>query len=460
MIFPISHEKTTVRSFPWATCLLLLALVGTFLATPRGPETQEPAERLQEVLSYAAKHPHLDIDPRVSAATGFAGSSFRAPEHSIESLLQEELDRRTEAWLSALEQHPHYRWGLIPAAPRLLSFASYLFLHATWLHLILNLLWLYLCAPFVEDQWGHGGLLAFFVAVGALAGGVFLLRDPGAFIPLIGASGAIAGILGAFLVLHGRTKMDFVFWLPVLGGTFSAPAWLMIPIFFGFDVWAALTQETVRGGGTAYWAHIGGFLSGLVITLSIQGIRLSAPSKTPATDPRDVYAEALRLHREGDSEAAMRILVPAVRQNPMDEITRDTLWNLARQLNRQHQAVPAILSGVRQALREGKPADALNRWHRVLEALPDLPVDPALAVDLAATARRLERPSEAAELLQSALSHWRKDVPFPVVERAHHLAGTLGSPLRKAFLSLALEHPAADPRRRTELLTEASGEER
>ncbi len=443
MIFPISHEQTTVRTFPWASFILLLSMVSVFLLTPRGPALSEASDRLEDVLSFVRQHPHLDLDPRVTAATGQRASSSWMPEDTPGGMLQEELNRRTEAWIDALDHHPYYHWGLIPSSPRPLAFLSYLLLHSSWLHLALNLLWLYLCAPFVEDRCGAGPFLAFFLAVGAISGGVFVLRDPGAFVPLIGASGAIAGVVAAFLVLHGRTKMDFLFWFPLFGGTFSAPAWLMIPIWFGFDFWAAVAKGGTRQGGTAYWTHVGGFLAGLAIALMVRAVGISR-SVAP-----------LETRRGSSSEDAFSTLLRAVRENPFDEVRRDTLWNLARTPARQRQVAPAMLSGIRKTLREGAPGEALRQWHALFEALPDFPVEPALAVELAAAAHRLRRPAQGGELLKNALEVWRDDLPFPVLDRALRLAGTPGSPLRKAFLELARRHPEADPRRRRELEAEA-----
>ncbi|MCB1035343.1 MAG: rhomboid family intramembrane serine protease, partial [Acidobacteria bacterium] len=389
------------------------------------------------------------LDPRVIAATGYRELSLAPPEDTPRDLLQQELDRRTEAWLTALARNPFYRWGLVPAEPRALSFLSHLLLHDGWLHLGLNLLWLYLCAPYVEDRWRSLPFLVFFLAVGATAGGLYLLRHPDAFVPLIGASGAIAGVVAAFLVLHGRTKMDFVFWLPLFGGTFSAPAWLMIPLWFGLDFWAAVVHGSSFGGGTAYWAHVGGFLAGLAVALVVRG--LPASKEAPQPSAHTLHGAALRARRAGDPEDAWRLLLQAVRDNPEDEVSRDTLWNLARQVHRQRQAAPAVLATVRQALRQREPAEALGRWHRLRQAMPDLPADPVLMVQLAAAARRLKRLSEAQELLQSAHSHWRHDMPFVVLEQALRLSKALGSPLHNAFAALALSHPELDPRLRREL---------
>ena len=456
MIFPISHEKTTVRTLPWASAILFLALVSSFLLTPRGPLLSEASERLEAILAFVQEHPHLELDPRVTAATGRGFSSSWVPEDTPVEMLQAELDRRTEAWLSALERNPYHRWGLVPRSPRPRSFFSYLFVHGSWLHLGLNLLWLYLCAPFVEDRWGAGPFLAYFFAVGALAGGTFVLRDPGALVPLIGSSGAVAGVIAAFLLLHGRTKMDFIFWLPVFGGTFSAPAWLMIPVWFGFDFWAAAVQSGARGGGTAYWAHVGGFLAGLVISLTVRAIGLSTAARRRGPRRRGPLGPVPGSGPGGGPEEPFRSLLRTVRDNPGDQVSRDTLWGLARETGRQRQAAAAVLSGVREALRLGNGSEALGRWRSLFQALPDVPVDPVLAVELAAAALRLQRPAEARELLTKALGSWREDLPFPVLDRALHLAGTSRSPQRRAFLDLALGHPEADPRRRQELEAEAA----
>ena len=120
-----------------------------------------------------------------------------------------------------------------------------MFLHGGWLHLFGNLLLLFLTGPFIEDRWGRPAFLAFYLAAGLAAAGLFVARFPELSLPLIGASGAIAGCMGAFLVRFFRTRMQYFYWFGIFVGTFSAPAWLMLPLWFGNELLMARVSEAV-----------------------------------------------------------------------------------------------------------------------------------------------------------------------------------------------------------------------
>ncbi len=171
-----------------------------------------------------------------------------------------------------------YGFGFIPALlsgqatlppdlailPSWLTLVSYQFLHAGGAHLAGNLLYLWVFGDNVEDAMGHGRFLLFYLVCGCLAALVQFATDPGSDIALIGASGAISGVLGAYLVLHPRARVLVPLFLVI---PVYLPAWLLLIGWFGFQVYAVAMADPMAQGGTAWWAHIGGFLAGLLLVV-------------------------------------------------------------------------------------------------------------------------------------------------------------------------------------------------
>lgn len=172
-------------------------------------------------------------------------------------------------------------WGAVPAyitdpanhPTAFLTLITSMFLHGGWTHLIGNMVYLWIFGDNVEDALGRRGYLLFYLAAGVAAGLAQVLADPSSTIPGIGASGAIAGVLGTYLVLYPGAPvkvavpgifMMHIAWLPsliVLGG------WFVLQLFNGYLI---LGAETAAEGGVAWFAHIGGFVFGLVAGLLVR----------------------------------------------------------------------------------------------------------------------------------------------------------------------------------------------
>jgi membrane associated rhomboid family serine protease len=168
-----------------------------------------------------------------------------------------------------------FMFGLVPAqfwdnGPALswLPLFSSMFLHASWSHIISNMLALYIFGDNVEDRMGHWRYLIFYLLGGLLAGLAHLLTYASSSMPTIGASGAIAAVLGAYLVLYPRARVislvPFFFFFPIVE----------IPAIFYLGIWfvsqllngaMALSEASLQSGGVAWWAHIGGFVAGMVL---------------------------------------------------------------------------------------------------------------------------------------------------------------------------------------------------
>ena len=139
-----------------------------------------------------------------------------------------------------------------------------MFMHGGWMHLIGNMWFLWLFGNNIEDSMGHLRFLVFYLLTGLVAAGVHIFTDPGSLIPTVGASGAISGVMGAYLVLYPRIKIETLFVLIVFIKIYPIPAWFVLGQWFGIQLLSSYGAPQV-GGGVAFWAHIGGFVAGLAL---------------------------------------------------------------------------------------------------------------------------------------------------------------------------------------------------
>jgi membrane associated rhomboid family serine protease len=195
-------------------------------------------------------------------------------------------DAAREAFINGLALIPfdltHGVQLAAPAPPTLATLVTSQFLHGSILHIFFNMLFLVVFGPEIEYLTGHVRFVAFYLVCGVLGGLAQISTDPGSHVPGIGASGAIAGVLGAYLLRFPANRVETI--VPI--GCF--PLILQLPAFLVIGLWAAvqfvhgfgsLSQRVLseQGGGTAYFAHIGGFLAG-VLLIGFFGMRDTSPT--------------------------------------------------------------------------------------------------------------------------------------------------------------------------------------
>jgi membrane associated rhomboid family serine protease len=255
VVIPI-HDVNPVRRTPWVTYGLIAINFVVLLLTPASQTavtgTPGPSALCRQDAFYeryaAIPREMVHNRPLALVATG-----------------QVSQDRCVVA-------RPAYH--KIPA----LSVLTAMFLHAGWLHLLGNMLFLLIFGNNVEDRMGHVLYLLFYVFCGYVAAYGFAAANPASAEPLIGASGAIAGVLGAYLILYPRARVwslvPFLFFIPL-----RIPAWLVLGLWFVLQ-WAYSAGYASGGAGSvAYVAHIFGFVAGMVIGLIL---RASGPSQPGA----------------------------------------------------------------------------------------------------------------------------------------------------------------------------------
>lgn len=141
-----------------------------------------------------------------------------------------------------------------------------MFLHGGWMHLAGNMLFLFIYGDNVEEEMGHVRYLLFYLVCGIAAGLTQVMFEPSSRVPMVGASGAIAGVMGAYLLLFPRAKVDILVIFIVFFRIFPIPAWIILLVWFAMQFIGGLGSDPNQGG-TAFWAHAGGFIAGLIIAV-------------------------------------------------------------------------------------------------------------------------------------------------------------------------------------------------
>jgi len=152
-----------------------------------------------------------------------------------------------------------------PVEPVLLSFFTAMFLHGGWMHILGNMWYLWIFGDNIEDRLGHFRYLLFYLGVGVVAGIVHVMANPISTVPVVGASGAVAGILGAYFVLFPRSRILSLVPVIVFLTVLEVPALIFIGIWFLIQLFNTIGSLGGTASTVAWWAHVGGFIAGAVI---------------------------------------------------------------------------------------------------------------------------------------------------------------------------------------------------
>jgi membrane associated rhomboid family serine protease len=201
------------------------------------------------------------------------------------------------AFLWELGQNEHeilYRYGMIPAVlfgtahlvpalravPPWATLLTSMFLHGGWFHLIGNMVFLWIFGNNVEESLGRGRYLLLYLGCGIVAALTQALSSPASHVPMVGASGAIAGVLGAYLLLYPWSNVHVFLWIIIFFRIVTVPAATLLGLWFAMQLASGLLRPP-GSPGVAFWAHVGGFVAGLVLV-----VLLRPPGMTLLQPPR------------------------------------------------------------------------------------------------------------------------------------------------------------------------------
>lgn len=486
MILPLGHEQTSVRRLPWVTFSIMIAcvLAWALTAPSAGRAERRLEERAEKVFTYFLEHPYLEFDDRLreripalyleqfDAALEVARQFGPQPPDSRRVVEEEQgtLTRMVDELFDQRDRGPYARWGLIPDDMSLHGLVSYQFMHGGFWHLLGNMFLLYLAGPFIEDVWGRPLFGAFYVGAGIVAALFFVLRYPGLDGPLIGASGAVAGVMGAFLVRFWSTRIRFFYWLFfVFVGTFTAPAWLMLPLWFLKELFFAQAMDVVAagsgGGGVAYWAHVAGFAFGAAVAVAISYWRVEErfidreiEAKITLHD-NSVVEEAMAAAAGGRLEEGSVRLEKELARDPRSIDAAVALLSISERRGDPRPALPHLLRALEHAGRDGGELVAAH-WPTIMALDEDLALEPATAVRLAEPLHRAGMAEMAADVVALAAGRVTAAAAPGVMVRLARLATELEVPAARRIVDAALDHPEMPPDTASELrrLRERAGE--
>lgn len=165
-----------------------------------------------------------------------------------------------------------FDYAMIPAAisqgQMYETILTSMFLHGGWMHLLGNMLFLWIYGDNMEDEMGHVPFLAFYLLAGVAAALVHVMSAPGSAVPTVGASGAIAGVMGGYLLMFPKARVDILLFLVVFVRIFPIPAWIVLLLWFAMQFIGGVGANPDEGG-VAYWAHAGGFVAGIIMTIPV-----------------------------------------------------------------------------------------------------------------------------------------------------------------------------------------------
>jgi len=478
MIIPIGHESDTVRRLPWITFIIMATciIVHLFISGAVNKKLEEVENTGKDLIRYYFDHPYLELDEETKKL--LFGEQYSQIERSLDIYRyqipdeyranqeeeQERLDELSQQFQNSLSETPYRKYGFIPAERSFLALLTYMFIHGGFFHLLGNLLLLYLTGPFIEDVWGRPIYAAFYVIMGMSSGFMFAQHYPHFTGPLIGASGAIAGIMGAFLVRYWRTKITFFyfFFFFLIRGTFRAPAWLMLPLWFVLEFFNAQIMDSLNpegGGGVAHWVHVWGFVFGVVVALAMKHFKVEEKHIHPKieaqidtlSDEFKVLDKAIREKREGRLEEAYALLLEAARKNSVDRGVVEGLWELGIKLGKEEEAATYFIRLIEKEIRRNKMDLAFEHFMDLREKIPQASISLPAKVMLLQHLREIKEFREAAELSYELLEEVNQNVSPGLLLNFANTALVLSPSIAERVVELCLMHPEIPPEQKDKL---------
>jgi membrane associated rhomboid family serine protease len=318
-----------VRRLPYVTIGLIalnsiIWIITSMVLSGQMGELENLHKRMLEIETHYAYH-FLETDPKLLQEMDYEKVRERIADGEVIPVGSEDYRQWNNLYQHYKEKSRHLvfeSFGFKPSDFNFFKLFSSMFIHGNFLHLLFNMLFLWLVGCNIEDDWSWKVFLGLYVTAGLVAGIFHALAFPKSTVPLIGASGAIAGIMGAFMIRRYKTKIRFAyfvwFFLRPYVGVFSVYAGIALPLWF---VQQIIGASWSMEAGTAYWAHIGGFVFGAVVGASFRFFGIEQKYIEPMIEDSfeklklsNTMKTANRFLDSGETQLAMPLLLQAVRE--------------------------------------------------------------------------------------------------------------------------------------------------
>lgn len=369
MIFPIGYGTEVRVRLPIVTLLIVLINIGVGIyIIPQYIEEEVARGTLQNELSYKyMQEKFAEEEP-----------DNEPPDYrEIEKLLQQRSMRAREALRAVTprvnrEVYEEFgvpmpvQWGFTPAQVQWQDVIAHMFIHFSILHLAINMMFLFITGVLIEHLWGRLAYLFFYILFGLTGAGVYYFLNPQSMEPLVGASGAIAGLMGAFLVTHPKLPIKFMFWL-FFPKVIAIPAFLVLPAWYILEI----VLQRVSDITVVHEVHLVGFLVGAVCAYLLGQTRLAKNVQESynydLSDPHEeTIAESERLISNGKPARAQKELLKILEENP-DHVRARMLYaqayeveeNIEQATNHWARVIPAGI----ERLDKQNVAEAYQKLH-------------------------------------------------------------------------------------------------
>lgn len=483
-LIPIGHEQDTVRRLPFVTfsIIALCFIIHIFISIQVRDATTQVEERAKELINYYITHPYLEFDPeikkqlfggvddeRIDNLLSIYSQAVPRPRSTVLEKEQEQFNQIAQSFITSLNGFPYRKWGFIPADKSFLALITYMFIHGGWLHLLGNLLFLYMTGPFIEDLWGRPAFAAFYGAVGMLSALLYAQHYPNFSGPLIGASGAIAGVMGAFLIKYWKIRIRFFYFIfPFFRGTFQAPAWLMLPLWLGLEIFNARVMDSISaqgGGGVAHWAHVWGFVLGMAVAFGMNTFKIEEKYINPKIEAKvqdgdaglDVINQAIRMKNLGMVNDAYILLLDEARSNPTRSDVVETLWELGKEVGEIEAANGIFIKMIEREIRQDQLDKALTHYFDLKERIPDACLGPVYKFTLLKHLMDQNDFEKAKGLASEILQEVDGSSPATVLQDLVSMAKKLSPSIAAKAIQICLKHPEIPTEKKDLLKQELTG---
>lgn len=462
-----------IGKLPLLSLGLVCVLLASFPVFYFGHSAQRASVRadFKEAVDFAIRNPTVQIPPRLLPVIRAVLPNFDSNEIFAflqkgrdASALQKEFEGVVTRAFDHLDSHPFRALGVVPAAPRIAGFAAHPFVHVGWVHLLGAVLLLMLAGPLLEPLWGRGVFAALIAVSGLASAGVFCLVHAGVDRALLGAGGAVSGVVAAALVRFAREKVDLLRWLsPLKSVELIAPGWILALLWITYEGAMGLTVPGVLPGGVdtavGYTAHAAGALLGGAIAFGAihMGVEKRVGTSPPPIvdrargEKRFDLQQVSRARARGDSDAAFEMLLAESCRSARNRDAVTTFWEMAIERGEAEVATPAMLQLVCEEIRRGAEDVGVSHWRELTQHQPEARVELPVLLKLIPFIRRIDGESAAVLALQQAMDCSEDGPPSREAAQIARLATDLEAGIARAAAERALADETLAEARRADM---------